>query len=130
MVPAVALGGLVVLSLLALAVTLRARPRAGGRIELRARWAVPFVVAAVVIVGVVLAVIPGVPLPVIVGLMVYAGVAAAAMWRMARLDSGSRWMEPSHRRARIAISAVALTWLGIVLGLLLGIATAIADGVY
>ena len=90
----------------------------------------PFVVSAVVVVGIVLVVLPGVPPLVIVGLMAYAGVAAAALWRMASLDRGSRWMEPSHRRARIAISAMAITWLGIILGLLLGIAAAIADGLY
>jgi hypothetical protein len=128
--PAVAIGGLVVLSLLALAITLRSRPRPTSPIELRAIWAVPFVVAVVVVVGLVLVILPGVAPLVVVGLMVYAGVAAAAMWRMARLDSGSRWMEPSHRHARIAISAMALTWLGIILGLLLGIAAAIADGLY
>jgi hypothetical protein len=130
MVPAAAIGALVVLSLLALAATLRARPEPAGRREPRAIWAVPFVVGAVVVVGLVLVVIPGVRPLVIVGLMVYAGVAAAAMWRMARLDSGSRWMEPSNRRARIVISAMAVTWLGIILGLLLGIAATIADGLY
>ena len=131
MAPAVAIGGLVVLSLFALALTLRARPRPGSRVELRTIWAVPFVSAAVLVVGLVLLLlIPGVTPLVVVGLMAYTGVAAAAIWRMARLDSGSRWMEPSHRRARIAISAMALTWLGIILGLLLGIAAAIADGLY
>ena len=128
--PAVAIGGLVVLSLLALAVTLRSRPRSANRIELRrsgpCRSWLPLWSSWVSC----LVILPGVPPLVIVGLMAYAGVAAAAMWRMARLDSGSRWMEPSHRRARIAISAMALTWLGIILGLLLGIAAAIADGLY
>ena len=130
MVPAVAIGGLVVLSLLAIAATLRARPSPASRREPRAMWVVPVVVAAVVAVGLGLVLVPGVRPLVIVGLMAYAGVAAAAMWRMMRLDSVSRWMEPSHRRARIAISVVGLTWLGIVLGLLLGIAAAIADGLY
>ena len=100
MAPAVAIGGLVVLSLFALALTLRARPRPGSRVELRTIWAVPFVSAAVLVVGLVLLLlIPGVTPLVVVGLMAYTGVAAAAIWRMARLDSGSRWMEPSHRRA-------------------------------
>ena len=130
MAPAVAIGGLVVLSLFALALTLRARPRPASRVELRTIWAVPFVSAVVLVVGLVLLLIPGVTPVVVVGLMAYTGVAAAAMWRMARLDRGSRWMEPSQRRARIAISAMALTWLGIILGLLLGIAAAIADGLY
>ena len=80
-------------------------------------------------VGVVLAVI-GVPSLVTAGLMVYAGVAVAAMWRLMRLDRGSRWMAPSHRYARIAISIVALTWLGIVFGLFLWIAASIAGGPY
>ena len=58
MAPAVAIGGLVVLSLLALAVTLRTRPRPASRIEPRAIWAAPFVVAVVVVVGIVLVILP------------------------------------------------------------------------
>ena len=130
MPPVIALGGLVVLSLLAVAVMLRPAPNATPGRELSYRRAAPWVVAAVSIVGLILVVIPGVPPLVIAGLMVYAGVAVAAMWRLVRLDRGSRWMAPSHRTARIAISIVALTWLGIVLGLLLGIAASIAGAPY
>jgi type IV secretory pathway TrbD component len=39
-------------------------------------------------------------------------------------------MAPAHRTARIAISVVALTWLGIVFGLLLWIAASIAGAPY
>ncbi len=118
-----------ILSLFAVAVTLRAAPGGAPGRELSYRRAAPWVVAAVSIVGVVLAVIGAPPL-VTAGLMVYAGVAVTAMWRLVRLDRGSRWMAPSHRNARIAISIVALTWLGIVLGLLLWIAASIAGGPY
>ena len=130
MPPVIALGGLVVLSLLAVAVTLRPAPNAAPGRELSFRRAAPWIVAGVSIVGLVLAVIPGVPPLVTAGLMVYAGVAVAAMWRLVRLDRVSRWMAPSHRTARIAISIIALTWLEIVLGLLLGIAASIAGGPY
>lgn len=129
MPPIVALGGFVILSLFAVAVTLRSAPGGAPGRELSLRRAAPWIVAAVSIVGVVLAMI-GVPPLVTAGLMVYAGVAVAAMWRLVRLDRGSRWMAPAHRTARIAISIIALTWLGIVLGLLLGIAASIAGAPY
>ena len=129
MPPIVALGGFIILSLFAVAVTLRSAPGGARGRELPFRLAAPWVVAAVSIVGLVLALIGAPPL-VIAGLMVYAGVAVAAMWRLVRLDRGSRWMAPSHRTARIAISIVALTWLGIVLGLFLGIAASIAGAPY
>ena len=129
MPPIVALGGFVILCLFAVAVTLRSAPSGAPGRELPIRRAAPWIVAAVAIVGVVLAVI-GVPPLVTAGLMVYAGVAVAAMWRLVRLDRGSRWMAPSHRSARIGISIVALSWLGIVLGLLLWIAASIAGAPY
>ncbi|HEY4189259.1 MAG TPA: hypothetical protein VGM28_02475 [Candidatus Limnocylindrales bacterium] len=125
--PAVVIGGLVVLSLLVLGVTLGARPRPGVRRELPFRQALPFVAGILVAVAVVLAVLE-VPTLVLVGLVAYVGVAATAVWRMARLDRGSRWMEPNVRIARLAISVVALTWLGIILGLLLWIAAYLAAG--
>jgi len=128
--PVLVLGGLVVLCLLALGVTMRYAPRSPRTRELAFRQATPWVVAAVAIVGVVLVVIPRVPPLVIVGLMAYAGVAVAALWRMVRLDRGSRWMEPSHRLARFALSVVALSWLGVVLGLLLWIAALFAGSPY
>ena len=129
MPPIVALGGFLILSLFAVAVTLRSVPSSAPGRELSFRRAAPWIVAAVTVVGVGLAVIRVPPL-VIAGLMVYAGVAVAAMWRLVRLDRGSRWMAPAHRNARIAISIVALTWLGIVLGLLLWIAASIAGTPY
>ncbi len=125
---AVLIGGLVVLSLLVLGVTLL-----GSRRSLKGRPvsfgpAVPLIAFGVALVGIVLVVIPRVPALVIVGSMAYTGVAVAAMWRMAQLDRGSRWMEPSQRRFRLGISIVAVAWLGIVLGLLLWIAAYIAGG--
>ncbi len=128
--PVLVLGGLVVLCLLALGLAMRSAPRSARPRELAFRQASPWVVAAMLIVGAVLLAIPGVPALVVVGLMAYAGVAVAATWRMVRLDRDSRWMEPSHRKARIVLSVVALSWLGIVLGLLLWIAAAIAGGLY
>ncbi len=125
--PAFALGALLVLSLVALGVTLRASPRSPRRADLSMRRAVPWIAIVVAVVGLVLLAIPRVPPLVVVGLMVYAAVAAAAMWRMASLDRGSRWMAPSSRTARLGISAIALTWLGIVLGLLLRIADLLAN---
>ena len=127
---AVLLGGLVVLSLFVLGATLVGSRRSlkGGPISFAP--AVPLIAFGVALVGVVLVIIPRVPTLVIVGSMAYTGVAVAAMWRMAQLDRGSRWMEPSQRRFRLSISIVAVAWLGIVLGLLLWIAAYIAGGPY
>ncbi|HEY6569548.1 MAG TPA: hypothetical protein VIZ22_04620 [Candidatus Limnocylindrales bacterium] len=130
MAPVVALGGLVVLSLLAVAATLRSAPGGVPGRELSFRMALPWIVAAVSLVGLLLVALPGVPWLVIAGLMAYAGVAVAAMWRLVRLDRASPWMAPAHRTARIAISIVALIWLGIVFGLLLWIAASIAGAPY
>lgn len=124
--PAAILGALVALSLILLGVTLRR----GGPGSLRQtppfRRAVPWAVGGVLLVGGILVVIPGVPPIVIAGLVAYTGVACAAMWRMASLDRASRWMPPSRRATRLAITAIGLTWLGVVLGLLLRIADMIA----
>ena len=128
---AVILGGLVVLSLFVLGATLLgSRRSATDRPAVSFGPVVPLIAFGVVLVGVVLVIVPRVPTLVIVGSMAYTGVAVAAMWRMAQLDRGSRWMEPSQRRFRLGISIVALAWLGIVLGLLLWIAAYIAGGPY
>ena len=125
---AVILGGLVVLSLFVLGATLLGSRRSAKDRPVSFGPVVPLIAFGVVLVGVVLVVIPRVPTLVIVGSMAYTGVAVAAMWRMAQLDRGSRWMEPTQRRFRLGISIVALAWLGIVLGLLLWIAASIAGG--
>jgi catechol 2,3-dioxygenase-like lactoylglutathione lyase family enzyme len=125
--PAAILGGLVVLSLLVLGLTVVGSRRPGVR-AVAFRPALPLIVAWMLVVGVVLALVPGLPTLVTIGLTAYAGVAVAAIWRLVHLDRGSRWMEPSQRRFRIGISIVALTWLGIVLGLFPWIATTIAFG--
>ena len=126
--PAVLLAGLVALSLLVLGATMR---RSGRRPTHRPtppfRNAVPWVVGAMVTIGVVLVIVQGVPRIVIVGLVAYTGVAVAGIWRMASLDRVSSWMVPSQRIARIGFTTVALTWLGIVLGLLLRIADMVAS---
>lgn len=127
---AVVLGGLVVLTLGILGATLLGSRRAATDRRVSFGPAMPLIVFGVVLVGMVLVVIPRVPTLVIVGSMAYTGFAVAAMWRMVQLDRRSRWMEPSQRRFRIGISVVALTWLGIVLGLLLWIAAYIAGGPY
>jgi hypothetical protein len=124
--PAVVLAGLVALSLLLLGATLRRTDRAARRQTPPLRYAVPWIVGGVAVVDMVLVAIPAVPPMVIAGLTVYTGVAVTAIWRMANLDRTSRWMLPSRRRARIAFTAVALVWLGLILGLLLGIADLVA----
>jgi len=127
---AVALGGLVVLTLGILGAMVLGGRRAAKDREVSFGPALPLIAFGIVLVGLVLGVVPRVPTLVIVGSMAYTGVAVAAMWRMVQLDRGSRWMEPSQRRFRIGISIVAMTWLGIVLGLLLWIAASIAGGPY
>jgi hypothetical protein len=128
--PAVILGGLVVVSLFVLGLTLLGSRRSARGRPVSFGPALPLIVFGVVLVGIVLMVIPRVPTLVIVGSMAYTGVAVAAMWRMAQLDRGSQWMETSQRRFRIGISVIALAWLGIVLGLSLWIAADIAGGPY
>jgi uncharacterized membrane protein len=128
--PAIFLGGLVALSLLVLGATTR---RAGQTSRTQTppfREAVPWVAGGVLAVGGVLMLIPGVPAVVTAGLVAYTGVAVTAVWRMASLDRVSRWMLPSRRLARLGITAVALTWLGLVLGLLLRIADLVASAPY
>jgi hypothetical protein len=124
--PAVVLGALVALSLLGLGATLRRTGRSSPRRASPFRGAVPWVVGGVLLVGGALAAIPAVP-PIVIGaLMAYTGVAVTATWRMASLDRVSPWMPQSRRLARIGVAAVALTWLGLVLGLLLRIADLVA----
>lgn len=124
--PAVILGALVALSLLVLGATLRQTGSWSRRQLTPFREAAPWVTGGVLVVGCVLVAIPRVPPVVIGGLVAYTGVAITAIWRMATLDRASRWMPPSRRLTRLAITAVALTWLGVVLGLLLRIADMIA----
>lgn len=130
MEPAIVLGGLVALSLLALGATMRRTGRASRAEALPFRRAVPWITAGVLAVGGVLVAIPAVPPIVVVGLMAYTGVALTATWRMASLDRISPWMLPSRRRARIGIAAVGLTWLGLVLGLFLRIADLVATSLH
>jgi len=120
--PAVALAGLLAFCLLVFGATMQRTGRMGRRPVPPFRLAVPWVVAGVVIVAIVLALIPGVPPVVILGLVAYTAVAVTATWRMASLDRASAWMPPSQRAARLGITAFALTWLGLVLGVLLRIA--------
>jgi hypothetical protein len=90
----------------------------------------PWTLGGVLVVGSVLLALPGVPPIVIVGLTAYARVAVTAVWRLASLDRGSRWMPQSRRLVRLGIAAVALTWLGIVLGLLLRLVDLVAGAAY
>jgi hypothetical protein len=128
--PAILLGGFVALSLLILGTTMRQTGRRAGRQPPSFRRALPWILGGMLAVAAVLVAIPRVPPIVIAGLIGYTAVAVAAMWRMASLDRQSRWMTPSRRLARFGISAIALTWLGLVLGLLLGIADLIASAPY
>ncbi len=123
-----AVGGLVVLCLCILGVTLIGARRSTRGRSVAYGPALPLIAFGVLLVGMILVVIPQVPTLVIVGSTAYTGFAVAAMWRMVQLDRDSRWMETSQRRFRIGISVVALAWLGIVLGLLLWIAAYIAGG--
>jgi hypothetical protein len=128
--PAVVVGGVVALSLLAVGLTMR-RTAPGSRSQTPPfRQALPWVLGGVLVVGTILVVMPGVPAVVTVGLVAYTGVAVTSMWRLAALDRSSRWMTPARRRTRFGIAAVALTWLGIVLGLLLRIADLLAAAPY
>lgn len=126
MEPAAILVALIALSLFLLGVTLRRSGPGSRRHVPPFRRAAPWVAIGVVVVGAVLLEIPSVPPIVMVGMVAYTGVATAAMWRMATLDRASRWMPPSRRVARLGVTAVALAWLGIVLGLLLRIADMLA----
>lgn len=129
--PAVVLGGLIVLSVIVLGVTLGAAPRGTRAGTSSFRFAVPWVVGGTIAVGVALVlVLPDAPWLVPVGLMAYSAVAIAAVWRLVTLDRASNWMTPNQRLVRIAISSVALAWLGVVLGLLLLIAAYVLEGPY
>jgi uncharacterized membrane protein len=126
---AIALWGVVALSLLVLGATVYRTARAPRRQTPPFRRDLPWIVGAVLAVGGVLVVIPAVPSMVVAGVMAYTGIAAAAIWRMASLDEASPWMAQSRRLARFGIAAVALTWLGLVFGLLLWIAAMVANAV-
>ncbi len=126
MEPAIILGGFVALALLLLAAAMRRTRRPSGRAAPPFRRAAPWVAGGVLVVGAGLLAIPGVSPVVIAVLPAYAGVAIAGMWRMASLDSVSPWMPPSRRRARLGATAIAVTWLGLVLGLLLAIVDLVA----
>jgi hypothetical protein len=127
--PPVLLGGMIVLSLFVLAAALVGARPGTARMPGILRGAIPFVLAGMLLVGGLLGLIARAPTLVVGGLMMYTGVAVAAMWRLVQLDRGSSWMEPGRRRFRIAISVVAVAWLGIVFGLCLWIAASIASGV-
>jgi len=124
--PAIVLWGVVALSLLILGATMYRTARAPHRKTPPLRPDVPWIMGGVLAVGGVLVVIPAVPSIVVAGVMAYTGIAATAIWRMASLDGASPWMAQSRRIARFGIAAVALTWLGLVFGLLLWIADMVA----
>jgi hypothetical protein len=128
--PSIVLGVLVALSLLVLGVTMRRTRRPSHRPIPSFRQAVPWILGGLLAVGGVLMAIPAVPPMVTAGLVAYTGVAVTATWRMATLDRVSPWMPPSRRLARVGITVVALTWLGLVLGLLLGIADLVVSARY
>ena len=123
---AVVLWGAVALGLLMLGATVYRATRAPRRQTPAFRRDVPWIVGGVVAVGGALVVIPAVPSIVVAGVMAYTGIAATAIWRMGSLDEASPWMARSRRLARFGIAAVALTWLGLVFGLLLWIADMVA----
>ena len=125
--PATVLWGVVALSLLVLGATMYRTARAPHRQTPPLRRDVPWIMGGVLAVGGVLVVIPAVPSIVIAGVIAYTGIAATAIWRMASLDGASPWMAHSRRLARFGIAAVALTWLGLVFGLLLWIADLVAN---
>jgi hypothetical protein len=125
--PAVVLLGLLALSLVALGVTMRQTAPASRTQVPPFRLAVPWIAGGMIAAAVVLVALPGVAPVVTAGLTVYTGVAVAALWRLASLDRRSRWMLPSERRARVGISVVALTWLGVILGLMLRLADLVAS---
>ncbi len=125
--PAVVLWGVLALGLLVLGATLVRTARASRRQGSPFRRDVPWILGGVLAVGGVLVVIPAVPSIVIAGVMAYTGIAATAIWRMGSLDEASPWMAQSRRLARFGIAAVALTWLGLVFGLLLWIADMVAQ---
>lgn len=120
--PAMLIGGAVAAAMFALGARLERGPRTPGRREVRRRRALPWVVGTMAFVGGVLLTIPVGSAVVALGLLVYSGLAAALTWRMVTLDRASAWLAPSRRRARLAVSVIGLTWLGVILGLLLWIA--------
>src|SRR5512140_2930128 len=124
--PAIVLWGVVAVSLLVLGATMYRTARAPRGQTPPFRRDVPWIMGGVLAVGGALVVIPAVPLIVVAGVMVYTGIAATAIWRMASLDESSPWMAQSRRLARFGIAAIALTWLGLVFGLLLWIADMVA----
>jgi hypothetical protein len=125
--PAVVLCGVLALSLLVLGATLHGHGRRSCGQSPPLRQGAPWIVGGVLAVGIALVAVPAIPPIVIAGLMAYTGVAATAAWRMAGLDRASPWMTQSRRLARLGVASVALTWLGVVLGLLLWIADMIAN---
>jgi hypothetical protein len=124
--PAVVLWGVLALGLLVLGATMVRTARTPRRQTPPFRRDVPWIMGGVLAVGGALVVIPAVPSIVVAGVMAYTGIAATAIWRMASLDEASPWMAPSRRLARFGIAGVALTWLGLVFGLLLWIADMVA----
>ena len=127
MSPAVVLWGVVALGLLVLGATVYRTARSPHGQTPPFRRDVPWIIGGVLAVGGFLVVIHAVPSIVIAGVMAYTGIAATAIWRMASLDGASPWMAQSRRLARFGIAAVALTWLGLVFGLLLWIADMVAN---
>jgi len=126
MAAAIVLGGVVAAALFVLGALLERGPRAPGRQRLRTWHALPWVAGAMVLVGSLLSALPISSSLVTIGLVLYAGLAAGIVWRMTMLDRASAWLPPARRRARLVLSLIGLTWLGIVLGLLLWIADLVA----
>jgi len=123
---AIAFGGLVAVAMFAFGASLDRGPRSPGHRQLHPRHALPWVAGTMLLVGSVLVATPITSPLVMIGLVLYAGLAAAVVWRMATLDRASAWLPPSRRRARFTVSVIGLTWLGMVLGLLLWIADQVA----
>lgn len=118
----VVVGGIVAAALFAIGAEAERRPHAPGRRDLDRRHALPWMAGTVILTVILLAAM-SITIPiVIVGVTIYSGFAAFAIWRMATLDRASSWLPPSRRNARLAVSVIGLAWLGIVLGLLLWIA--------
>ena len=117
---------LAALSLVRVRVELRRAPRPSRLRPGPLRLVVPWIVTGELAVAGVAMALPAVPPLITVGALAYTPVAVAAVWRMARLDGASPWMLASERRARLVFSALAVTWLGVVLILLLRIVEVVA----
>jgi hypothetical protein len=125
--PVVVAGGVAAMALFVIGFRTERHPRAGRARNLDRRRALPWMAGAVILVISLVAATSTTGPIVMLGLVPYAAFAAFAVWRMAVLDRASIWLPPSRRQARLAVSLIGLTWLGVVLGLLLWIADLVAS---